>query len=379
MRVLHLLLQHAGRSVAHEVFLKEAWGSFVSRHTVATTVTEVRKALAEYGSWIDYRPGFGYALMIPRSDDEIRKGWHLAERRTREGLEKALPCFQKAAADDPSDYRGWEGASRVYMMLGMYGARAPKDMHREFLDAQSHAIGIQGLTPDMRADRAHVLHIFERKWAEAEAELLLADQERPSATICIRLLQLYSGRQRFEEALHWLQRAHATDHLWRTLPANEVFFWLARRDFDLAIARGKEGLDLQPYLHLSRSNYAQALEFAGRSDEALAEFRLARTLAPDLTWLWALEGACLARRGKKAPANRIREELQAARKTTYVDAYYLAPLLAALGKRNEAFRELDRALEENSTALYMLDVDPRMDALRADRRFKRIHDAVSGQ
>jgi tetratricopeptide (TPR) repeat protein len=262
------------------------------------------------------------------------------------------------------------------MMLGMYGARAPGEMYPAFREAQIHAIALRGLTPDLRADRAHALHIFERKWEEAEAELLLAEQEEPSATICVRLVLLYSGRRHFEQALRALERAHSLDPLWHTLPANEVFFWLSRRDFDFAIARGREGLDLQPYLHLGRSYYAQALEFSGRTDEALAEFRLARALAPDLPWLAALEAACLARRGDAAPATRIWEELQTTRKANYVDAYYLAPLLHALGKQKEAFRELDWAYAESSTALYMLDVDPRMDGLRSDRRFKLIRNAV---
>jgi tetratricopeptide (TPR) repeat protein len=129
-------------------------------------------------------------------------------------------------------------------------------------------------------------------------------------------------------------------------------------------------------LHLGRSYYAQALEFSGRTDEALAEYRLARTLAPDLPWLAALEAACLARRGDVAAAAGIREELEATRKVNYVDAYYLAPRLHALGKHQEAFRELERAYAEGSTALYMLDVDPRMDALRSDPRFERIRKAV---
>jgi hypothetical protein len=44
-------------------------------------------------------------------------------------------------------------------------------------------------------------------------------------------------------------------------------------------------------------------------------------------------------------------------------------LLDALGNRDAAFRELERAVEENSTMLYILDVDPKLDALRADPRF----------
>ena len=219
VRVLRVLLQKAGQSVPYDQLLKEPWdGAFISRHTVATTVSEIRKARA----WIEHRPRIGYALKVLRSDEQIRNDWHVSERRTREGLEKALSCFEQASEDDPSDRRAYEGISRMCLMLGMYGVRPPQEMYREFLEAQSDAIALCGLTPELRADRAHALHILERKWEEAEVDLLLAARERPSATIYVRLILLYSARGRFEQALQCLAKAHASDRRWPTLPANEV-------------------------------------------------------------------------------------------------------------------------------------------------------------
>jgi len=48
----------------------------------------------------------------------------------------------------------------------------------------------------------------------------------------------------------------------------------------------------------------------------------------------------------------------------------------ALGERQRAFRELERAVDENSGALFALDVDPKMDPFRDDRRFARLRNAV---
>ena len=55
----------------------------------------------------------------------------------------------------------------------------------------------------------------------------------------------------------------------------------------------------------------------------------------------------------------------------YVDAYHVALLYDALGQRNVAFEELERAREENSINLCLLDVDPKLDSLRQDLRFER--------
>ncbi len=95
---LGTLARNSGRCVDYEEMIREAWhGISVSRHTVAVTVGEVKKALREYGSWISYHSGFGY-----------------------------------------------------------------------------------GLTPELRADRTQGLNIFERKFAQAEAELLQAKRDASS-------------------------------------------------------------------------------------------------------------------------------------------------------------------------------------------------------
>ena len=101
VRVLKALLGRPGQSMDYEKLLQQPRGTtFVSRHSVATTLSEMRKTLEECSSRIGYRLRFGYSLNIPRSDDQIRTGWHLSEPRTREELEKTLACFQHTAATD---------------------------------------------------------------------------------------------------------------------------------------------------------------------------------------------------------------------------------------------------------------------------------------
>jgi hypothetical protein len=60
------------------------------------------------------------------------------------------------------------------------------------------------------------------------------------------------------------------------------------------------------------------------------------------------------------------------RRTEYVDASHLAIFGAALGRPKEAVAELERALAENSAWLYAMRVDPKLDILRDDARFRRL-------
>jgi tetratricopeptide (TPR) repeat protein len=166
-----------------------------------------------------------------------------------------------------------------------------------------------------------------------------------------------------------VEEVRAIDPLWVQLPSTEVFVRFFRRELDAALAAARDSLELHPYLPLSRALYAQALEFSGDPEEALKQYRMATVICPDLPWLRALEAICLVNCGRRAEASAIFQRLEEFRKTEYVDAYFQAQLLHALGRKDEAFLELERAAEEHSAALLVIDVDPRVDPLRADPRF----------
>ena len=129
VRVLKAFLGRPGRSMAYEELLKQPRGTtFASRHSVATTFSEMPKTLEEYGSWLDYRLRVGYSVNIPRSDDQIRTGWHFSERRSREELEKTLACFQHTQQSIPSDHflrRHWPD---IFNAGNVWCARPTRDV-----------------------------------------------------------------------------------------------------------------------------------------------------------------------------------------------------------------------------------------------------------
>lgn len=378
---LRALTHNRGRYVGYAQMINQAWdGNLVSKHTVAVTIGEVKKILGEFGGWISYRPKLGYRLDVPHSDDLVKQGWHFWSRRTRDGFEKALDCFQQAAIENPSDFRAFEGISLCYLLLGTYGMRLPREMYSGFLQAHRRAVELCGVTPERRADRAHGLHLFEHKLEEAETELLRAQLESPeSPEVYVRLTMLYVSQGRLDDALNILLRARTAHSLWPTVPAIEIEIRFFRREFETAVACGKKALELHPYLYLGHLFYGEALEYSGKKSQALAEYRLAVIMSPDLPWLQAVEGACLAKEGRRKEALSILAELTQIRKTHYVDAYFMAVLLDALGDPDQAFQELERAYHEKAPGLFALNVDPRIDNLRKDPRFAalvaRVHSA----
>lgn len=378
LQALLMLLRHSGQTIRHEQMIAEAWhGTSVSRHTVDVTVGEVKRSLQEHGRWITTRPKVGYRLEVPKSDELVRKGWHFWSRRTRAGFERAIDCFREAAEQSPSDRRAFEGLSESYLTLATFGMLPPRIMYQGFLEAHTQALALGDPTPLLRCSRAHGLHMFERRHDEAEAEFLQTLSEDPTLpSTYVRLAMLYGTLERTDEALNIVKRGYLADPLWPMLPMTEatVRFW--RREFNEAVALGVKAVELHPYLPAGRTIYAQALEFAGRLDDALAEYRIASVMAPDLAWLRAHEGVCLAKMGRLAEAQSLLQGLEHLRRSEYVDAYFMAVFRDTIGRRDEAFVELARAVTENSSRLYAIDRDPKMDGLRGDARFAQLRDGL---
>jgi DNA-binding winged helix-turn-helix (wHTH) protein len=378
---LRVLIEQRGRAVSYAQLIERAWdGTFVSHHTVDVTIGEVRKVLGEYGQWIVRRPRVGYALEVPSSDEAVRKGWHFWERRTRQGFELAIDCFEEAVRQSPADSLAFEGLSASYLTLATFGMRPPREMYPRFLEAHARAVALGGPRAELRCNHGHAVHIFERRYADAEAELLGVLADKPSwGPTYVRLSMLYSTAGRFDDAVAIVQRGYKAAPLLSTLPLAETSVLFRHRHYEQAVVVGAKAIELHPYLQVGRAFYGQALEFSGRLAEALEQYRLASMMSPDLPWMRALEGICLVKMGRQADACAILNALESLRQEEYVDAFFLAAFREVLGERETALLELERAYEENSASLYSLRVDPKMDSLAGEPRFEQICAALQAE
>ncbi len=83
-------------------------------------------------------------------------------------------------------------------------------------------------------------------------------------------------------------------------------------------------------------------------------------------------GALYAMAGKKENALAVLIKLERRRSRDYIPAYYVAGIHAQLRSFNQAFHWLDKALEERSSWMTYLAVDPLWDPLREDPRFQEL-------
>ncbi|MEO5896454.1 MAG: hypothetical protein ABIS06_12195 [Vicinamibacterales bacterium] len=80
-------------------------------------------------------------------------------------------------------------------------------------------------------------------------------------------------------------------------------------------------------------------------------------------------GYAYAKSGRRRESETIIDRIRALSKTQYVMSYRVANIYAALGDKEKAFAELERAFENHDWELFRLKVDPLMDSLRDDPRF----------
>jgi tetratricopeptide (TPR) repeat protein len=342
------------------------------------TIAEVKRALNEYGAWITCHPKLGYCLEIPESEQLLRIGWHHMGRHTREGLEKALLCFEQAAQVTGAEGRALEGVSRALLLMGAFSMRPPEQTYPRFLEAHRRVVELRGYTPELHADRGLGYHVFERNFVESEKHLKAAIAEQPRLAVAhVYMAMLYVSWQRFEEAEPFIRNARAADALLGNLALAEILARFCGRNFEAAVEYGKQVLDLHPYFPTATAFYAAALEKLGRNQEALELYRRVCLLSPEMGWNRALEGACLAKNGFRAEAEAALAEIERLRKTTYVDGYHTALLKHALGHVEEAMDEVEAAYAEGCPMLALLPVDPKFDAFLSHPRFEAIREKIA--
>ena len=102
---------------------------------------------------------------------------------------------------------------------------------------------------------------------------------------------------------------------------------------------------------------------------------MGRRVSPDSPFGWmsaVVIAQAYANQSKRVEAEQQVSVLRELAKTRYVRPYYIASIYAALGDKDKAFAELEASFAERDCYLGRLTVDPFMDPLRDDPRFKSL-------
>ena len=90
---------------------------------------------------------------------------------------------------------------------------------------------------------------------------------------------------------------------------------------------------------------------------------------PESQLFLRLVGYACAKAGRRHEAENVMMKFRKIAETRYVMSYWVAAIYAALGDKDKAFAELERAFADHDWELHRLKVDPFMNSLRDDPRF----------
>jgi TolB-like protein/DNA-binding winged helix-turn-helix (wHTH) protein/Flp pilus assembly protein TadD len=306
----------------------------------------------------------------PEAYEAYLKGRYYWNKRTADGLQKALIYFEQAINKDPTYGAAYSGLADCNSGLAWHGFKSPA----EALPA-ANAAALKAIEIDPRSAEAHAslgLVLTHRwDWAEAEAEFKQALQLDPRYANAHHWYGDYlSIMGRHDEALLEARQALVLD------PLNlMISTWVGRRyylahKYEAAIEQGRNTVELDASFAAAHLLLGEDYVQVGQHEQGLTELQTAANLSGNSPLYLAQVAVAQASAGRKPEALQIVAQLQTISSTRYVSPYGLAQIFAALSDKDQTFKWLQIAYDDRAVWMSYLAVDPVFDSFRSDQRFQ---------
>ena len=293
------------------------------------------------------------------------RGRHHWYKRTNEDVRKALDYFEQAIDADPGYALAWAGVADCYAVGGGAYLNLPGQESR----AKSRAAARRALEIDDTIAEAHntladTLFYYDWDWEGAEREFRRALELNPNYAIGYAWYsEFLSATGRHEEAIAATRKARELDPLSPIMTHALAASYLGARRYNEALPLELSVIEQMPEysaayyvlaeIYLGLGEYEKAVETyiavvsgAGAPDEVAQEIR-ARFRESGMQGIYRLQ----------------------VENPDEGDAFGMAIAHAGVGERDEAFRWLDRAVEQRADVVVQIKNRRGLDPLRDDPRF----------
>jgi serine/threonine protein kinase/tetratricopeptide (TPR) repeat protein len=309
----------------------------------------------------------------PEAHEFYLKGRFFWNKRTAADLRKAIEYFNQALDKDPSYALAYAGLTDSYLVLSQYGAASPADSYPQATAAAKKAIELDDTLAEAHTSLACSLAYYDFDFEQSVKEFQRAIELNPNYATAHHWLSngVLSALGQFERAIAEGKRAVELDPLSLVINTDlgQDFFYSRR--YDEAIAQLRKTIEMDPRFYFAHWALGTALQLKGQLSEAVAEYSKAVELNDDPSVL-ALLGQAYARAGQRDEAQKILVRLSEEAKSRYVQAYDFALMYLALGDKERAIDEMERAYRERDANVAQIKVDPMLDDLRGDQRFEAL-------
>jgi TolB-like protein/DNA-binding winged helix-turn-helix (wHTH) protein/Tfp pilus assembly protein PilF len=303
--------------------------------------------------------------------DLYLQGRYFWNKRTTQGLQQAVECFEQAIAKDPDYARAYAGLADSLALMSSYDVASPSVLIPKARAAALKALELDDKLAEAHASLALIAQNYDWDWQSAEKEYRRAIELDPNyATGHHWYAEHLAFRGRFDEAFAEIERARQLDPLSLIIQVDNGAILFFSRQYDRAIEQFQAVLKVEPTFPRARMmDYAYAQQ--GRYAEALADIEIWRRV-DNTYWILIEEGYVYGRAGQPAEARRALEKLKLMNRGGKIDPFGLVPVYVGLGDKDQAFAWIEKSIANHSPGPIALKVDPIYEPLRSDPRFQSV-------
>jgi TolB-like protein/DNA-binding winged helix-turn-helix (wHTH) protein/Flp pilus assembly protein TadD len=307
----------------------------------------------------------------PDAYEAYLKGRYFWNKRTSDGLNKAIEYFNQAIEADPVYAEAYSGLADSYALSGdwEYGVLPPRDAFARAKAAATKALTLDASLAEAHTSLAFALDLYGWDWQAAEQEYKSAIKLNPGyATAHHWYAWHLIVMGQIGEGIVELRKAESLDPLSLIIKADIADALCIAHRYDEAIEESRKTLELEQGFAVAHYELGQALAQKRMYDEAIAEFQRAIELSghnaafdSNLAYVYAVSG-------RRDEATKIIRNLQEPHDQNPSADANVALIYVALGDPDQAMNWLNKAYEARFNPSILLR--PGFDPLRSDARFQ---------
>jgi serine/threonine protein kinase/tetratricopeptide (TPR) repeat protein len=276
------------------------------------------------------------------------RGRYFWNKRTADGMTKAIDQFQQAIDRDPNYALGYVGLVDCYGLLEEYAGVPTSETLPKARAAADRALQIDDSLSEGHTSSAFVFQQMWQ-WAETEKEYKRAISLNPNYPTAHHWFSIYfRTKGQLDDSLREINRARELDPLSSVIGQNIAEIYLLKNDPNSAIGQCQRIIELDPNFPGAHDELGFAYLKQRRYEEAVVEFQKTVELSGGASRYQGDLGYCYAVIGRPAEAQAILKELEVKYARREAVGQYLADVYAGLGDKDQAFTWLEKDFERRS-------------------------------
>ena len=296
------------------------------------------------------------------------KGRYHANKRTIEGVERAIQDFEKAIEIDPTYALALSGLADCYAILSSRYLAPPGEGYARAEKQARRAVELDPSLAEPHATLGLIAFIYKWDWVEADRELRRAISIDSSYSTAHQWYAIFLNcMERKEDAIRESRIATELEPLSLLLNVNYADILYFAERYDEAIAHVRKTLEVESYFlaHLLIGRIFAAKQMFR---EALESIETAISMEGRYPELVAALGYIYGMMGENKKARTILAELKSIAEKEFVAPTFLAEVCLALGDYDKALEYAEEFFRMRGELAELL-VGPRFAPLRRDHRF----------